>query len=105
MARLRQDTPEEARHQRETASAIDRFRQRKSWLATERARLQANWYQMALDEDYYDSTQWTPDEAAAGRAFCLKGHSKRDGMSRIEGGREWGRSERRGTHRRPHNLQ
>jgi len=31
-------------------------------------RQQANRYQMALDEDYYDSIQWTPDEAAAVRA-------------------------------------
>jgi len=30
-------------------------------------RQQANRYQMALDENYYDSIQWTPDEAAAVR--------------------------------------
>lgn len=68
MARRRQDTPEEARRQREAASVIDRFRQRKSWFATEMGRQQANRYQMALDEGYYDSIQWTPDEAAAVRA-------------------------------------
>lgn len=68
MARRRQDTPEEAQRQREASSRADRFRQRKSWFATEMGRQQANRYQMALDEDYYDSIQWTPDEAAAVRA-------------------------------------
>jgi hypothetical protein len=68
MARRRQDTPEEAQRQRDASSRADRFRQRKSWFATEMARQQANRYQMALDEDYYDSIQWTPDEAAAVRA-------------------------------------
>lgn len=68
MARKRQETPEEPQRQREASSRADRFRQRKSWFATEMARQQANRYQMALDEDYYDSIQGTPDEAAAVRA-------------------------------------
>ncbi len=57
MARRRQDTPEEAQRQREASSRADRFRQRKSWFATEMGRQQANRYQMALDEDYYDSIE------------------------------------------------
>lgn len=38
--------------------------QLKSWRDQELARQSANRYQMALDEDYYDGIQWTPDEAA-----------------------------------------
>ena len=45
-----------------------RFRQRKAWFVTEMMRQQANRYQMALDEAYYDGDQWTPDEAATVRA-------------------------------------
>ena len=42
----------------------ERFRRRKSWFTMELQRQQANRYQMALDEGYYDSDQWTPEEAA-----------------------------------------
>lgn len=35
-----------------------------SWFYTELARQAHNRYQMALDEDYYDSIQWQPDEIA-----------------------------------------
>lgn len=40
----------------------------KSWFQTEMVRQQANRYQMALDEDYYDSIHYTPQEAAKIRA-------------------------------------
>ncbi len=54
---------------REDAEAqAQRFRQRKSWFITEMMRQQANRYQMALDEAYYDGDQWTADEAAVVRA-------------------------------------
>lgn len=39
-----------------------------TWFTQEMARQSANRYQMALDEDYYDSEQWTPDEAAEVRS-------------------------------------
>lgn len=48
--------------------AETRFRRRKSWFTMELQRQQANRYQMALDEAYYDGEQWTPDEAAEVRA-------------------------------------
>jgi hypothetical protein len=35
-----------------------------SWFHQEMARQAHNRYQMSLDEDYYDSMQWTPDEIA-----------------------------------------
>lgn len=38
--------------------------QLKGWRDQELSRQSANRYQMALDEDYYDSIQYTPDEAA-----------------------------------------
>lgn len=48
---------------------LKRFAQRKSWFTMELQRQSANRYQMALDEAYYDSEQWTADEKAelAGR--------------------------------------
>lgn len=46
---------------------VTRFQRRKAWFAMEWARQEANRYQMALDEDYYDSLQWTEEEAAAVR--------------------------------------
>ena len=48
--------------------ALRRFQRRKSWFTMEWQRQEANRYQMALDEDYYDSLQWTEGEAAAVRA-------------------------------------
>lgn len=45
-----------------------RFLRRKSWFITEMMRQQANRWQMALDEAYYDGDQWSPDEAAIVRA-------------------------------------
>lgn len=56
----------EARESREAQER--RFRTRRSWFVTEHMRQQANRYQMALDEAYYDGDQWLPDEAAAVRA-------------------------------------
>jgi hypothetical protein len=50
-----------------SADAKRRFEQRKAWFSMEMRRQEANRYQMALDEDYYDSIQWQPDEAAAVR--------------------------------------
>ena len=40
----------------------------KSFFTMELQRQQANRYQMALDESYYDSEQWTPAEAAEVRS-------------------------------------
>lgn len=42
----------------------DLYQQLRSWFEMEHIRQQVNRYQMALDCDYYDSQQWTPDEAA-----------------------------------------
>lgn len=39
-----------------------------SWFETEMRRQSHNRYQMALDEDYYDSIQWLPEEAAEVKA-------------------------------------
>jgi hypothetical protein len=39
-----------------------------NWFETEMRRQEHNRYQMALDEDYYDSIQWLQDEAAELRA-------------------------------------
>lgn len=49
-------------------SALQRFQRRKAWFTMEWQRQEANRFQMALDEDYYDSLQWTEEEAAAVRA-------------------------------------
>ncbi len=49
-------------------AAKQRFLRRKSWFITEMMRQQANRYQMALDEAYYDGDHWSPDEAAVVRA-------------------------------------
>jgi len=48
----------------ESGKSRERFLKRKAWFSMELARQQANRYQMALDEDYYDSIQWSEDEAA-----------------------------------------
>lgn len=45
-------------------TAEERFRQRKSWFVMELKRQEQNRYQMAMDENYYDSIQWTEQEAA-----------------------------------------
>lgn len=42
----------------------DLYQQLRSWFELEHLRQQVNRYQMALDADYYDGQQWTPDEAA-----------------------------------------
>lgn len=47
---------------------IQRFHRRRAWFNMEWQRQEANRYQMALDEDYYDSLQWTAEEARAVRA-------------------------------------
>jgi hypothetical protein len=52
----------------ETEAASKRFLRRKSWFITEMMRQQANRYQMALDEAYYDGDQWSPEEGAIVRA-------------------------------------
>ena len=49
-------------------AAQKRFQQRRSWFTMELQRQQSNRYQMALDECYYDSEQWTVSEAAEVRA-------------------------------------
>ena len=43
---------------------LKRFARRKSFFTMELQRQQANRFQMALDEAYYDNDQWTPDEKA-----------------------------------------
>ena len=42
-----------------------RHLRRKAWFTAEMQRQAVNRYQMALDEEYYDGHQWTPEEAAA----------------------------------------
>ena len=49
--------------QKDDADAQIRFAKRKAWFNAEWQRQEANRYQMALDEDYYDSIQWTEQEA------------------------------------------
>lgn len=48
--------------------ARQRHARRRSWYMTEMMRQQANRYQMAMDESYYDGDQWTPNESAVVRA-------------------------------------
>ena len=43
---------------------LRRFLQRRSFFTMELQRQSANRFQMALDEQYYDSEHWTPDEKA-----------------------------------------
>lgn len=43
----------------------DLFAKLKAWFEMEHQRQQVNRYQMALDSDYYDGSQWTADEARA----------------------------------------
>ena len=54
----------QAKQREDDEAARRRFQQRKGWFITEMMRQQANRYQMALDEAYYDGDQWTPEEAA-----------------------------------------
>lgn len=68
MARIKKQSEEDRLAGEAREAALKRFRQRKSWFTMELQRQQANRYQMALDEAYYDSEQWTPDEAAEVRA-------------------------------------
>lgn len=49
-------------------SGQDKHARLYTWFTQEMARQSANRYQMALDEDYYDSEQWTADEAAEVRS-------------------------------------
>lgn len=58
----------QAKEREDREAMARRFRQRKGWFITELMRQQANRYQMALDESYYDGDQWTADEAAVVRA-------------------------------------
>lgn len=44
--------------------AAERFEKYKSWFGMEMRRQEANRWQMALDEDYYDGIQWSPEEEA-----------------------------------------
>lgn len=63
--RARELTPEQMQVKALSESAEKRFQQRKAWFTMELGRQEANRYQMAIDEDYYDSIQWTEQEAAA----------------------------------------
>lgn len=64
MARLKKTEPAFTPAQ---LSERERFERRKAWFTMEWQRQEANRYQMALDEDYYDSLQWTEEEARAVR--------------------------------------
>lgn len=64
----RELTPEQKQVEALAGDAQKRFEQRKSWFCMELRRQEANRYQMAIDEDYYDSIQWTDREAAEVRA-------------------------------------
>lgn len=55
------------RERQDSQAALDRFNKRRAWFIMELSRQQANRYQMALDEDYYDGDQWTAEEASAVR--------------------------------------
>lgn len=57
---------------RPTQETIDRHRRLKSWFWQEQQRQAANRYQMAIDEDYYDSIQYLPEEA---RAILARGQA------------------------------
>lgn len=48
----------------ESEAGLKRFLRRKSWFTMEWQRQQANRFQMAIDEAYYDNEQWTPEESA-----------------------------------------
>jgi hypothetical protein len=48
-----------------TATGTELYAKLKSWFELEHQRQQVNRYQMALDADYYDGSQWLPHEAAA----------------------------------------
>lgn len=65
MARaLKKLSPEQEAKNYDEAGKIERFQQRRAWFNLEWSRQEQNRYQMALDEDYYDSIQYTPEEAA-----------------------------------------
>lgn len=59
-----------ALNQRRSAASTEaeelkkRFQMRQAWFNSELVRQSSNRYQMAMDEDYYDSIQYTPEEAA-----------------------------------------
>lgn len=57
---------------RPAQEAIDRHRRLKSWFWQEMQRQAANRYQMAIDEDYYDSIQYLDEEA---REILARGQS------------------------------
>jgi hypothetical protein len=50
------------------AETRKRFERYKAWFNMEWQRQEVNRYQMSVDEDYYDSIQWTQDEARAVQA-------------------------------------
>lgn len=50
---------------KKVGKARDRHERLRGWFWQEMARQAANRYQMAKDEDYYDSLQWSDEEAAA----------------------------------------
>jgi hypothetical protein len=52
----------------EKLSDKDKHARLYTWFTQEMARQSANRFQMAMDEDYYDSEQWTQDEAAVVRS-------------------------------------
>lgn len=63
MAR-KKTTDQHSERDNKPADVRRRFEQRKAWFSMEMRRQEANRFQMAMDEDYYDSIQWQPDEAA-----------------------------------------
>ena len=52
-------------HELDSEKSVELFEKLKNWLDQEQHRQHANRYQQALDEDYYDSMQWTTEDAQA----------------------------------------
>jgi hypothetical protein len=55
--------PEQPENALDSAPKLKLLSRLRDWLDQERERQAANRYQMALDEDYYDSMQWTEEDA------------------------------------------
>lgn len=64
VAKIEESAPNEA-HPLDSQQKQKLLSRLRDWLDQERERQAANRFQMALDEDYYDSMQWTEEEAQA----------------------------------------
>lgn len=58
------DESETAEHELDSEESTEKLAMLKGWLQTERDRQRDNRIEMAIDEDYYDSIQWTDEEIA-----------------------------------------